>query len=308
MTAEKNKASALDHDHPGQGILLTIIAGFVLSGMDAINKIVMTDVPLAQVVWGRYFFHAIIVFTVFSVMGGFDFIKTRAPVLQTVRGFFLLTVTATLYLSIQTVPLADATAVMFFAPVLVTALAGLVLGERVGWLRYGAVVVGFIGVLIIVRPGTGAMDPNILYACAAALALALYVITTRQLQGRDNERTTLFHSTALGAVILSLIMPFIWVSIELWHLGLLALAGTLGAVGHFMWIKALHVAPASTLAPFLNTQLVAAALYSVMIFGDPLTMPFVMGALLIVGAGLFIWHRERAREKSKGASDHSLSE
>lgn len=284
-------------DHPALGIMLTIVAGFVIAGMDAIGKYLMQDQSFVQVVWGRYTFHTILVFIWLWASGGLDFLRPKKPMLQTVRAAILLAVTLTMYTAFQMVPLADATVVMFFAPVLVTALAGLLLGEPVGWRRYAAVAVGFIGVLVIVQPGVDVIRPGILWACGGALFFALYVLMTRKLQALDKQRTTLFHSTGLGVILLSLVVPFYWQPIPLDVWPLFIGIGAMGAGGHFLLIKAFHLAPAATLSPFLNAQLVAASIYSVVFFGDPLTLSFFAGATLIVGAGLFIWYRERRQNK-----------
>jgi len=287
-----------DHPHPGLAIGLVVAAGFVIAAMDAVGKFLIQSHPFEQVVWGRYVFHTLVVGLWFGAKGGFGFLKPRAPVLQTVRAVAMLLVTLSMYAALRVAPLADATAVMFFAPVLVTALAGLFLGEHVGWRRHAAVVVGFVGVLIVVRPGPGVLRSGILWACAAALFYALYVLMTRKLRGRDEERTTLFHSTLAGSILMSIGAPFFWEPLPPAVWPLLIATGLLGAGGHFLLIKAFHMAPAATLSPFLNAQLVAATLYSVAFFGDPLTLHFLCGASLIVGVGLFIWYREQ-RRKSK---------
>jgi drug/metabolite transporter (DMT)-like permease len=218
------------------------------------------------------------------------------------RAACLLGVTLCLYFAIRTISLADATAILFFAPVLVTLLAGAILHEKVGAPEWLAVGIGFVGVLFVVRPGFRQLDPAMLLALLGALCLAFYFVLTRALKGKDSEQTTLFHTTAFGAVGLSCLMPLWWQAPSLSQWGLLVLMGVMGASGHFLLVKAFHLAQASLLSPFLNAQLVAATLYSMLIFEDRLGSGFFIGATLIVGAGLIVWAHERLLAVQSGRS------
>lgn len=278
-------------------IFATIAAGFVLAAMDAIGKWLMHELPTQQVVWARYFFHTLIVGIVFTLNQGPGFMKPRQPLMQGVRALFLLCVTFCMYSALRTISLADATAIIFFAPVLVTLLAGIFLNERVGIQEWLAVIIGFVGVLFIVRPGFRDIDPAMLLAMAAAVSLAFYFVLTRALRGKDSEQTTLFHTTLAGAAILTLLMPLWWVSPTPMQWGFLMLTGALGASGHFLLVKAFHLASAPVLSPFLNAQLVAAAIYSVVIFQDKLDTGFFLGAGLIVSAGLIVWLHQQLKAR-----------
>ena len=290
MTSNK-PPSTPDAKHPYFAIVLVMLAGTVLAGMDALGKALMEDIPTVQVVWARFLFHTLIVLMIFRWQHGWQFIKPKYPGLQIIRGLFLLGITLSMYTAISVVPLADATAIMFFGPVLTTLLAGWLLGERVtNWLRFAAIL-GFLGVLLIVRPGFSDLDNHIFFACLAAVSFAFYLLMTRQLKGKDDETTTLFHSTLIGSVLLSLAVPFWWQSISAEQWLYLITTGVMGAVGHFLLIKAFHMAPASLLSPFLNVQLLAATLYSVLFFRDVLEWTFILGTLIIVAAGLIVWWR-----------------
>ncbi|MET0065165.1 MAG: DMT family transporter [Candidatus Thiodiazotropha sp.] len=271
------------------GVVATVTACVLLAAMDGLGKWLMRDLPMPQVVWARYFFHTIMVGAVFSLRDGLDFIRPRRPGLQLVRAACLMGVTLSLYWAIQSVPLADATAIVFFAPVLVTLLAGILLKEPVGVPEWLAVGLGFVGVLFIVRPGFREADPALLLACLAAVWLALYFVLTRALKGYDSEQTTLFHTTLTGAVILSLLLPLWWHAPTPAEWFFLVLMGVLGASGHFLLVKAFHLASASLLSPYLNAQLVAAAIISMVFFNDQLEWSFFLGSFLIVGAGLMVW-------------------
>ena len=275
------------------GILATIAACFLLAGMDGLGKWLMQDLAMPQVVWARYFFHTLIVGVVFSSRSGFSFIRPNRPFVQLIRAVCLMGVTLSLYSAIQSVSLADATSIVFFAPVLVTLLAGLFLNERVGAIEWLAVGVGFIGVLFIVRPGFRDPEPALLLACLAAVCLAFYFVLTRALKGHDSEQTTLFHTTLAGAVILTLLQPLWWQPPTIAQWCYLITTGVLGASGHFLLVKAFHMASASVLSPYLNAQLVAAALISLFFFDDILGWPFYFGSSLIVGAGLMVWAHQR---------------
>lgn len=289
-----NKSPLLHDPAVIAGMLATIAAGFTLAAMDGLAKWLMHELPTQQVVWARYFFHTLIVGMVFTLQSGPGFIRAKRPGLQLLRAACLLGVTLCMYFSIRTISLADATAILFFAPVLVTLLAGAILHERVGVPEWLAVGVGFAGVLFVVQPGFRKLDPAMLLALLGAVSLSFYFVLTRALKGWDSERTTLFHTTALGALGLSCLMPLWWQAPSLSQWGFLMLMGAMGAAGHFLLVKAFHLANASVLSPFLNAQLVAAALYSVLFFDDQLNSGFFIGAALIVGAGLIVWAHKRA--------------
>jgi drug/metabolite transporter (DMT)-like permease len=285
-------------DNPNRRHLLiaisaVIAAGFVLAAMDALGKWLMGSLPTEQVVWARYFFHTLIVGVVYTVSEGPGFMKPRKPLLQSIRAVFLLCVTFSLYSALRTISLADATAIIFFAPVLVTLLAGLFLQEKVGLQEWLAVLIGFVGVLFIVRPGFREIDLAMLLALAAAVSLAFYFVLTRALRGQDSEQTTLLHTTLAGAVILTLLIPLWWVPPSLAQWLFLILTGAMGASGHFLLVKAFHLVSAPVLSPFLNAQLVAAVLYSVLFFDDRLDAGFFLGAGLIVCAGTIVWLHQR---------------
>ncbi|MCP1673089.1 drug/metabolite transporter (DMT)-like permease [Natronocella acetinitrilica] len=273
------------------GIAMTMMAGALLASMDALGKHLSQYYPVLQVVWARYFFHAALVLLALSARHGLSFVRTRHPWIQTIRGLMLITVTGLLYLALIRVPLADATAIMFFAPVLVTLLSGIFLSERITPVRVGAVMAGFAGVLLIVRPGFET-DWFMLLPLGAACTLAVYLLLTRTLSGRDPTRTTIFYTTAMGTVALTLMMPLVWQMPGVGHLLLMVIMGALGATGHFLIISAFAHAPASVLSPFLYFQIISAMVISVAVFGDPLTATMLAGTLLLIGGGLAVWWRE----------------
>lgn len=258
--------------------------------MDAISKSLTAHAHVIQVVWARYFFHTVLVTLLLAARDPHGFWRARQPVLQAVRACCLFGATLCMYTALTRVPLADATAVQFFAPVLVVVLSAPVLGERLHARRLGAVATAFVGVLILVRPGAGT-DPYLLLPLAAAFLLSGYLMLTRLLARGENPRATQFYTTAIGAVILSAAVPLFWEPPTISQWLLMAGAGGLGALAHFAIIVGMAWAPASLLSPFLYSQILFAALLSVAVFGDPLTLHTVAGALLLVGSGLYLWRR-----------------
>lgn len=200
---------------PAIAIILLIATGLTLSGMDATAKYLSLEIPVLMVVWGRYFFHTALNFTLFTVRTrSFSFLKARRPVFQFFRAASLFLATSAMYLALTRMQLGDATSIQFLAPVLVTALSGLVLGEHVGPRRWAAVVFGFIGVLLVARPGSGVLGWAALLPLFTATMLAVYMLMTKMISGKDDPAATTFYSTALGALVLTIAVPFFWQSLS----------------------------------------------------------------------------------------------
>lgn len=283
-------------------ILLVIVAGFVLAGMDATAKhLSAAGVPVLMVLWGRYFFHTAVTFVGYAgTTRSLAFLRARRPGLQFLRASCLFGATSVFYIALTRMQMADATSIQFLAPVLVTALSGLLLGESVGARRWAAVGVAFIGVLIVARPGGGVLGLSALLPLGTAILLAAYMILTRIIRTKDDAAATTFYSTAVGAVALTFILPFVWeaIPVALWLP--MVVMGAAGALGHFLLVRAFHAAEASALAPFTYAQVVGSVIWGFVIFGDvPSEWTFV-GAGLIVGSGIYVWYRETmARRKTQ---------
>jgi len=259
--------------------------------MDGISKHLTGSFDVVQVLWSRYFFHAIIVVAYLLLTRSRSVFKTNKPKIQLQRSFALFAATCAMYTSLKYLPLADAAAMQHAAPVLVTIISGIFLGEKIGVRRYGAVVAAFIGVLIIVQPGADFQWP-ILLPLFTALMLAIFLIQTRALQDHDDVYTTLFYSTLIGVIVFIVIVPFFWKQPNLGEFLLMCTQGTLGAIGHLALIKGFKYASASVLSPFLYSQLLVSVIISVTYFTDPLTVMMLGGAGLVVASGVYIWHRE----------------
>jgi len=288
---------------PALAIALILLTGFILAGMDATAKYLALEVPIAMVIWGRYFFHTVITFSIYAGKSrSLGFLRARKPGLQLIRAAALFGATSCMYMAITRMQLGDASAIQFLAPVLVTALSGLLLGEHVGPRRWAAVLFGFIGVLLVARPGSGVLGWAALLPLATAGLLAVYLLMTRIIRGQDDAATTTFYSTAVGAFVLSALVPFFWQDLSPLQWGLMVTMGSAGAIGHFMLIKAFFSAEASMLAPFTYSQVVAAILWGLLIFGDVPSGWTIAGALVVSGSGLYVWYRESRLRKAQGST------
>lgn len=275
------------------GILLTVAAGTILAGMDALGKHLTTLLPVLQVLWGRYVVQTAIIGGYLASTSGPSFLKTRHPVLQVLRGLCLLSASFLMYQALVKVPLADATAVLFFNPIVVTILSVLFLKEAIGIHRVAAVVAGFVGMLMIIRPGFSTIEPRLFLVLGASVLLATYLLLTRHLAGREDVASTQFNTTAVGAVLLSFLVIPGWQPIDAGTLALLGVFGAAGAAGHFALVRGFAYAPASMLSPFLYVQVLAAAIFSLLVFGDPLQPTMLAGTAILVASGIYIWWREQ---------------
>ncbi len=274
------------------GILFTLAAGCTFAVQDSIGKYLTSLVPLIQVLWGRYVFQTLIMGTVLSATRGTAFLKTTHPVLQILRGLCLLAATSLMYAALTHVPLADATAVIFFAPILVTVLSVVFLKETIGIHRIGAILAGFVGMLVILRPGLDSIEPALFLVVIAAVFNACYFLLTRRLSGREDSASTMFNTSAPGAILLTLIVIPLWQTPDTEALALMVAIGCTGSLAHFFLVRGFSHAPASLLSPFLYIQVLAASVLTVVVFGDPLRITTAVGAAILVASGLYIWWRE----------------
>lgn len=282
-----------------RAILFTLLAVLMFASMNGVVKYLLETHAVLQVVWGRYVF-ALIPVVAFAALRGVrprDIARTRRPSLQLSRGLLLLGATLLFSSGLSFLPLAETEAISFVAPLFVTALSVPLLKEQVGWRRWAAVLVGFCGVLIIIRPGFGVFSWAAILPIGSALCYALYQIATRVAGRTDGPVQSLLYVSVVGAVVLSCVVPFVWVwpSPVAWLL--LALVGVIGGLAHFLLIRALDLAPAAVLQPFTYAQLLGAVVVGYLLFGafpDPWT---VLGGLIVVGSGLYIIYREQARRR-----------
>ncbi len=284
------------HENRMRGISWMLATMFCFISLDSIMKHLLENYSLVQVTWGRFFFG-----TVFAaVMCGRNLmalLKSHAPKKQLLRSILLMTTTGMFNAGIRTTPLATGTTIMFMSPILVTLLSIPLLGEKVGIRCWSGIVLGFTGAIIVVQPwksGLTGVGVGILFLLIAALLNANYQIVTRMVRNDDPLTSLLFTATA-GAVVTSCLAPWFWTWPTAQGWGLLVGSGLFGGLGHFCLIRALRLAPASVVAPFSYSALIWATLFGFVIWNDWPDFWTWVGAAIIIGSGLYIFHRERSR-------------
>ena len=279
---------------PLSGIMLMLGAFATFATLDSTAKWLGQFLPIGEVALGRYAFGALFAALAGWLLFGKGFLRTGHPRLQVLRGVFMFGATYFNFMAVRYLQLAVTSAILFAAPLIVCALSPLVLGERVGWRRWAAVLAGFFGVLLIIRPGTAAFHPAMLLSIAAAFTLAAYQVLTRKVGGRDNPFSSVFWATLVGGV---LSVPLLATGTPvpdhagLW-LGLMWM-GFAGTFGHVLLTEAHRRADASLLAPFAYSQMLWMVLIGWWWFGDVPDMPTIIGALIVAAAGLFVFYREQ---------------
>ena len=276
-----------------KGVLLMVAAWQVVPLMDGIAKYLTAYYPVVQLVWARFFFHFIIVVPVVLWRFGPRGFVTPKPGLQIMRGAFLWGATILFFWAISYLPLANAIALVFIAPILLVALAPLLLKERTTLKRWIAVATGFTAVLIIVRPGFAGFHWASLLALGTAVSFSLYLLSTRLLSGTAPALVTLAYQSVFGLVIMTAALPFFWKTPTPTHFGLMLAIGAIAATGHFLVIKAFEYADASVLAPFNYTEIVMATVVGYVFFDsfpDPWTW---VGITMIVATAVYTSIPER---------------
>ena len=277
------------------GIGLMIVTTFVFAMQDGISQHLAREYNVMMIVMVRYWFFAAFVIAIASrAKGGLrNAVKTEQPKLQIFRGLLLAAEICVAVQSFVYIGLIESHAVFACYPLVIAALSGPLLGEQVGWRRWAAVGVGFIGMLIILQPGTGVFSPYALIPLVSALMFALYSMLTRYVAHKDSAATSFFWTGVSGAVLMTLVGFVFWEPMSsadwLW----MALLCLTGAIGHFLLIKTYEVAEASAVQPFAYLQLVWASSLGLLIFAEELRINVVIGASLIVAAGIFTLIRER---------------
>jgi len=247
-----------------------------------------------QVVWSRYTGAFLLALIFLNPINRPGMLVTRRPFLQIGRSALLLFSTALNFIALRYLQLDEALSILFSTPFIVAVLCGPLLGEWVGWRRWTAITIGFLGVLLVTRPGFGGIHPAALLSLGSAICYAIYVISTRVLARTDSNETTLFYSNLVGAVAMLPVIPFVWTAPEnALIVALMVLIGALGSAGHYLLIVGHRLAPASVLAPFIYTQLVWTTTLGFLVFGDVPHRWTIVGGLIVVSSGLYLLTRER---------------
>lgn len=275
-----------------RGILLILLAVFLFSIMDAIAKDLTGRYPPVQVVWARYCSQTFWA-TLMLLPWLTRYVRTAHLPLQLVRSTLLFCATLFFFSAMPFLQLAEMTAIFEIGPLVITILSVVILGEQVGPRRWVGVACGLIGALIIIRPGTEVFSPYALLPAAGACCFAGYSIATRFLGSDESPFTTLLYTTAIGTIVASLAMPFFWRTPVGWDIVVMSTFGAAGMFGQLCLILALGYAQASVLAPFTYGGLLFNSLWGFAFFAELPDVWTWAGAGVIVGAGLYVWHRER---------------
>jgi len=282
-------------DHPFKGIALILASTVFLGASDVTAKYLSTTLPSIEIAWIRFLTFALIMSPAMLPGSPLFALRTGRLGLQLLRGAALLGSSLFFISGLRFLPIAEASATGFVAPLFVTALSIVFLSEKVGVRRWIATAVGLVGVLIILRPGTSAFHPAAFFPIVSALAWACTLIMTRMMAGREHVLTTMTYSSIAGACILTLLVPFVWVAPS-WHDIMFGIfIGVASTAGQWIVVLAFRYADASVLAPFSYTQLLWVSILGFLVFGEVPDIWTVVGAAFIVGSGLYTAHRERVR-------------
>jgi drug/metabolite transporter (DMT)-like permease len=271
--------------------------------LDASAKWLTPKIGTLEVTWARYVFSVACVALVLNPWTAPGISRTRRPMLQFWRSVLLFGSTIMNFLALQHLQLAQTMSIMFLAPLIVALLAGPLMNEWVGPRRLVAIGVGFIGIVIIARPGFGGIHWAAIYSFVGVFCNAGYVLLTRALAAHDSSNTTMFYSGFAGVILLTPFMPFVWVQPESWLvMGLMVLTGACGALGHWFFILAFRRAPAPILAPYGYAQIVLMVALGYVVFGDIPDRWTLVGSAVVIASGLYLLHRERVTGRAVVAS------
>lgn len=277
----------------GIALMCGAVASFAC--LDTIAKFLNTQMDTLEVVWARYTSAFVLTLAIYNPVTRPGLLRSGNVKLQLGRAGVLAGSTLLNFLALRWLQLDEALSIMFSTPFLVSILSGPMLNEWIGWRRWVAIIVGFGGILLITRPGFGAIHPAALISCAAAGCYAIYSIWTRIVARTDSNETSLFYNNLVGTVAMLPIIPFVWTTPQSWKIALLMIViGVLGSFGHFLLIAGHRLAPASLLSPFIYTQLIWVILLGYLVFDHVPTGWTLVGAAIVVASGLYVLYRERA--------------
>jgi drug/metabolite transporter (DMT)-like permease len=282
-----------------RALLLMCVGVIMFPFLNTGIKLLTSHYSVIEIVWARFTGHFLTMVAVFLPSQGWQVFRANRPLIQITRSFLLLGSTVFSVSGIGYVPLATASAIGFSSPIIVTALSVPLLGESVGPRRWSAVLVGFVGVLIVVRPGAGQLTTAMLLLLCASACYALYQIATRRSSQHDSAETGIIYAALVGTVAMTAVVPF---SFEMPHrlfdAVLLASLGVFGGVGHYFVIRAFRLGPAALISPFGYLELVGTTTLGYLVFDNfPDTWTWI-GAGLIVASGIYIAFRERRRRRA----------
>lgn len=282
-------------DEPLRGIALMVASMAVFSAMDATSKVLAETFHPLMITWSRQVAQVMLLAPLVLWLGVRRCLRSAAPGQQALRGLLLYGSTVCFVSGLAQLPLAEASAIGFVSPMFTTALSIPLLGEKVGIRRWAAILVGFAGVLIVIRPGTAAFDPAALFPIASAAFWALALIVTRRNSAHDTPITTLVYASIVGLAAATLPLPWFWTAPDLPAVGLILFMGILSLSGHYLLVQAFQRGSASILAPFAYSQMIWATILGYVVFHSLPDRWTWIGAAVIILSGVYVWHRERVR-------------
>ena len=281
-----------------KAILLNISAWMLLPFMDGLAKFLSQEIHFLQVVWGRYFFMALFSILIASLFFRKHLRFPKGIKIQVLRSLFLFLSTIFFFYAISVISLAEALTLAFISPIIATILSFVILKERVGPRRWIAVIMGFIGVLFVIRPGFAEVNMATVGAVCAGVCYAFYIISTRKLSSIDSPLMTLIFTGLSGAIVISLIAPFYWSSLNFNGWLILISLAAIGTLAHFLLILSLNYAEASKLAPLSYSEIIMNVIIGYYFFGDFPNQWIWIGLIIIIASGVYISLRENKKQKS----------
>ncbi len=280
---------------PFKGMLLVLTATLLFASHDVLSKYLSGFYPVMLVIWVRYLVHTLLMMGIFLPQSGLRVLRTKRPLLQILRALCLLGTSMLFVTALQYIPLAEATAVNFLAPLLVTALSVPLLKERVSTGQWIAVLMGFCGVMVIVHPGGELFTPAILLPFCSALCFAFYQLLTRLVAQVDSPTTSNFFAGVFNTLVMSAIVPFYWEWPTFWHGVLMLALGGCGMSAHLFLTQAFRYAPPAMLAPFGYCQIIFAGILGFVIFDHTPSGLTLVGIAVICSSGIAAaWLQRRA--------------
>ena len=281
-----------------KAIILNISAWMLLPFMDGLAKFLSQEIHFLQVVWGRYFFMALFSILIASLFFRKHLRFPKGIKIQVLRSLFLFLSTIFFFYAISVISLAEALTLAFISPIIATILSFFILKESVGPRRWIAVIMGFIGVLFVIRPGFAEVNMATVAAVCAGGCYAFYIISTRKLSSIDSPLMTLIFTGLSGAIVISLIVPFYWSSLNFNGWLILISLAAIGTLAHFLLILSLNYAEASKLAPLSYSEIIMNVIIGYYFFGDFPNQWIWIGLIIIIASGVYISLRENKKQKS----------
>jgi drug/metabolite transporter (DMT)-like permease len=287
-------------NNAAKGIAYMVATTLIFAVQDGLSKYLAAEYSPIFITMVRYWVFALVVIALLSRHGFRSGLKSGQPILQISRGVLLAVEICVAVLAFHLLGLSTTHAVFAFTPLLIVALSGPFLGERIGWRRWMAVGFGLIGMVMIIRPGAVEISPSILIAVLAMIMFAAYGLATRRVARTDSAMTSFYYTGLAGAAAMTLVGPFFWEPMTAEHSLIMLVLCCTGMTGHYFLIKAFEAAEAASIQPFAYLQTIFATIVGIVWFSEEMSMWTGAGAALVIGAGLFAFWRERVRAAKVG--------